>query len=154
MGLFNRKATNDGPKNYKLTAPTVWLFGKSSSGKAVNERTAMQLSAVYACVRVISESMASLPLDLFKWNKDGAVKDREHPLYRVLHDEPNGEMTSFNFRETMVAHQLLWGNAYAQVIRNGKGEVVALYPLMPNRMAVDRDTEGHLYYMGRESWFK
>lgn len=152
MRLFNRKATSDGPKNYKLTAPTVWLFGKSSAGKAVNEKTAMQLSAVYACVRVISESMASLPLDLFKWDRDGAVKDREHPLYRVLHDEPNGEMTSFNFRETMVAHQLLWGNAYAQVIRNQRGQVIGLYPLLPDRMSVERDDDtGAIIYVYKVS---
>jgi HK97 family phage portal protein len=55
-------------------------------------------------------------------------------------------MTSFVFRETLMTHLLLWGNAYAQIIRNGKGEVVALYPLMPNRMTVDRDEDGQLYY--------
>ena len=70
----------------------------------------------------------------------------DHPLYFLLHDEPNPEMTSFVFRETMMTHLLLWGNAYSQIIRNGKGEIVALYPLMPDRMAVDRDKQGRLYY--------
>ena len=70
----------------------------------------------------------------------------DHPLYALLHDEPNPEMTSFIFRETLMTHLLLYGNAYAQVIRNGKGEVVALYPLMPNKMTVDRDQNGQLYY--------
>ena len=55
-------------------------------------------------------------------------------------------MASFNFRETLMSHLLVWGNAFAQVIRNGKGEIVALYPLMPNRMKVDRDDAGRLYY--------
>ena len=55
-------------------------------------------------------------------------------------------MTSFVFRETLMTHLLLWGNAYAQIIRNGKGEIIALYPLMPNRMVVDRDDNGKLYY--------
>ena len=55
-------------------------------------------------------------------------------------------MTSFVFRETLMTHLLLYGNAYAQIIRNGKGEVIALYPLMANRMSVDRDDKGHLYY--------
>ena len=55
-------------------------------------------------------------------------------------------MTSFIFRETLMTHLLLWGNAYSQIIRNGKGEVVALYPLMPDRMKVDRDEHGRLYY--------
>jgi HK97 family phage portal protein len=64
----------------------------------------------------------------------------------LLHDEPNPEMSSFVFRETLMTHLLLWGNAYAQIIRNGKGEVIALYPLIPNRMTVNRDENGQLYY--------
>ena len=64
----------------------------------------------------------------------------------MLHDDPNPEMTSFVFRETMMTHLLLWGNAYAQIIRNGKGEVLGLYPLMPDRMKVDRDDKGQIYY--------
>ena len=107
----------------------------------------MQISAVYACVRVLSEAIASLPLHLYKYTEEGSKeKAIDHPLYLLLHDEPNPEMTSFIFRETMMTHLLLWGNAYAQVIRNGRGEVVALYPLMANRMRVDRDENGHLYY--------
>lgn len=70
----------------------------------------------------------------------------DHPLYHLLHDEPNPEMSSFVFRETLMTHLLLWGNAYAQIIRNGKNEIIALYPLMPNKMSVDRDENGHLYY--------
>lgn len=58
------------------------------------------------------------------------VKAVEHPLYHILHDEPNPEMSSFVFRETLMTHLLLWGNAYAQIIRNGKGEVISLYPLI------------------------
>ena len=76
----------------------------------------------------------------------GKEKAIDHTLYRLLHDEPNPEMSSFIFRETLMTHLLLWGNAYAQIIRNGKGEVVALYPLMPDRMSVDRDKNGRLYY--------
>ena len=83
----------------------------------------------------------------FKYNEDGGKeKAVKHPLYFLLHDEPNPEMTSFVFRETLMTHLLLWGNAYAQIIRNGKGEIIALYPLMPNRMTVDRDNKGQLYY--------
>ena len=72
-------------------------------------------------------------------------------MYHLLHDEPNPEMTSFIFRETLMTHLLLWGNAYAQVIRNGKGEVIALYPLMPNKMSVDRDEQGQFYYTYQRS---
>ena len=107
----------------------------------------MQLTAVYACVRVLSEGVASLPLVTYKEKKDGTkVRAVDHPLYYLLHDEPNPEMTSFSFRETLMMHLLIYGNAFAQIIRNGKGDVVALYPLMPDRMKVDRDEHGHIYY--------
>ena len=107
----------------------------------------MQMTAVYACVRILSEAIAGLPLHLYRYNDEGGKeKALDHPMYLLLHDEPNPEMSSFVFRETLMTHLLLWGNAYAQVIRNGKGEVVALYPLMPNRMTVDRDSFGQLFY--------
>lgn len=124
-----------------------FLFGGTTSGKAVNERTAMQTSAVYACVRILSESIAGLPLHVYRYTSDGG-KERTtmHPLYRMLHDEPNREMTSFVFRETLMAHLLLWGNAYAQIIRDGRGYPVALYPMLPDRMSVDRDSQGELVY--------
>ena len=124
-----------------------FLFGGTTSGKAVNERTAMQTSAVYACVRILSESIAGLPLHVYRYTSDGG-KERTslHPLYRLLHDEPNREMTSFVFRETLMAHLLLWGNAYAQIIRDGRGYPVALYPMLPDRMSVDRDSQGELVY--------
>ncbi|MCD7726387.1 MAG: phage portal protein [Clostridiales bacterium] len=143
-GLFRSR---DKPKD--STAGSAWrfYFGNSSSNKLVSERSAMQVAAVYACVRVLAEAVAQLPLHLYRYTGEGSKeKAADHPLYFLLHDEPNPEMSSFVFRETLMTHILLWGNAYAQIIRNGKGEVVALYPLMPNRMRVDRDEHGRLYY--------
>lgn len=143
-GLFRSR---DKPQNRTAGSSYSFLFGGSTSGKAVTERTAMQMTAVYSCVRILAEAVAGLPLNLFHYLPDGGKeKSFDHPLYRLLHDEPNPEMSSFVFRETLMTHLLLWGNAYAQVIRNGKGEVAALYPLMPNRMTVDRDENGQLYY--------
>ena len=139
--------SRDEPVNRTNGSSYSFLFGPTYSGKRVNEQTAMQMTAVYSCVRVISEAMASLPLHLYRYNESGGKeKATDHPLYFLLHDEPNPEMTSFVFRETALTSLLLWGNSYSQVIRNGKGEVVALYPLMPNRMTVDRDDKGRLYY--------
>jgi len=124
-----------------------FLFGQSSAGTNVNERSAMQMTAVYACVRVLAESVACLPLHLYRKRDDGnRVKAAEHPLFFLLHDEPNPEMTSFVFRETLMTHLLLFGNAYAQILRNGRGDVLGLYPLMPNRMTVERDDAGRLFY--------
>ncbi len=121
--------------------------GGSSSGTYVSEQTAMQLTAVYDCVRIISESIAGLPLHLYRIKANGSrEKATDLSLYGLLHDEPNPEMTSFVFREPMMTHLLLWGNAFSQIIRNNRGEVVALYPLMPHKMTVDRDSKGRLYY--------
>ena len=143
-GLFRSR---DKPQNRTAGSTYSFFLGGTTSGKAVTERTAMQMTAVYSCVRILSEAVAGLPLHVYRYNDSGGKeKAVEHPLYLLLHDEPNPEMTSFVFRETLMTHLLLWGNAYAQIIRNGKGEVVALYPLMPNKMTVDRDENGHLYY--------
>ena len=139
--------SRDKPQNRTSGSWYSFFFGGSTAGKNVNERSAMQMTAVYSCVRILAEAVAGLPLHLYRYKEDGGKeKALDHPLYNLLHDEPNPEMSSFVFRETLMTHLLLWGNAYAQIIRNGKGEVIALYPLMPNRMVVDRDTKGRLYY--------
>ena len=142
-GLFRSR---DKPSN-KIGGGWSFLFGGTTSGKAVNERTAMQTSAVYACVRILAESVAGLPLHVYERTANGSKSTKpSHPLYRLLHDEPNREMTSFVFRETLMSHLLLWGNAYAQIIRDGRGFPIALYPLLPDRMAVDRNESGELVY--------
>lgn len=112
----------------------------------------MQMTAVYSCVRILSEAVASLPVHVYRYNSSGGKeKALDHPLYFLLHDEPNPEMTSFAFRETLMTHLLLFGNAYAQIIRNGKGDIVGLYPLMPDRMTVNRDEQGKIYYQYQKS---
>ena len=141
--------SRDKPQN-RIGSAFSFLFGSTTSGKTVNERTAMQTTAVYACVRILSEAIAGLPLHVYQYRLDGS-KERipMHPLYHLLHDEPNPEMTSFVFRETLMSHLLLWGNAYAQIVRNGRGQVVALYPLLPNNMEVNRAGNGELIYTYR-----
>ncbi len=143
--LFSPRAK---PTNQLNGSAFSFLFGGTTSGARVSERSAMQMTAVYACVRILAEAVAGLPLHLFEINATGgSEKAQSHRLYRLLHDEPNPEMTSFVFRETLMTHLLLWGNAFAQIIRNGKGEVVALYPLMPGKMIVDRDSAGRICYV-------
>ena len=137
--------SRDKPQDSVSAAPTFY-FGTSASGKSVNPRQAVQVSAVYACVRVIAETIASLPIGVYEDTDDGTQKVKDHPLYRIIHDEPNSEMTSFIWRETMLTHLLLWGNSYCQIIRSGRGAVVGLYPLLPDHMEVDRDTDGNLTY--------
>ena len=141
-GLFRAR---DKPQDSVSAAP-VFYFGTSGSGKSVTVQSAIQLSTVYACVRVISETIASLPLGIYETVNDGNEKATDHPLYKLLHDEPNSEMTSFVFREVMLAHLLLYGNSYSQIIRSGKNQVIGLYPLLPDHMDVDRDSKGNLTY--------
>ena len=107
----------------------------------------MQLSAVYACVQVISKTIASLPLVVFKERPDGgADRAPNHPLFKVLHSQPNSWQTSFEFRQMMQAHLLLRGNAYAQIVPGPRGFVDQLLPLHPDRVRVKRLENGRLLY--------
>lgn len=128
----------------------TFVFGRADSGEKVDEKSAMQIATVYACVRLLAESVAVLPLHLYHYSDgEGSSKEkaRDHPLYRLLYRQPNPEMTSFSFWETMTTHLLLWGNAYAQIIRDGKNNVLSLYPLQPENVEVDRDENGRIYYI-------
>ena len=145
FSFFFRSRDKPKPQD-AVSAAQTFYFGQSASGKVVNPRSAVQVSTVYACVRVIAETIASLPLSIYRTTDNGKEKADDHPLQRLLHDEPNHEMTSFIWRETMATHLLLWGNSYCQIIRNGRNKIVGLYPLLPDRMDVDRDKDGVLTY--------
>ncbi len=137
MGIFSGLfRSRDKPKDSYDSPSYSYFFGRTHAGKRVNDRTAMQQTAVYACVRVLSEALAQLPLHLYKYTDKGKERVPKHPLYFLLHDQPNPEMTSFIFRETLMSHLLIFGNAYAQIIRNGRDEVLGLYPLMPDKVRV------------------
>lgn len=127
----------------------TFSFGTASSGERVDEQSAMQISTVYACVRLLAETVAALPLHLYRYTDGGKGKESacDHPLYRILYRQPNDEMSSFIWRETMMTHLLLWGNAYSQIIRDGRNQVLGLYPLLPENVEVDRDGQGELYYI-------
>lgn len=144
--LLGLRGARDKPTN-SYNSGVSFLFGRSTSGISVNERTAMQTTAVYSCVRILAEAIASLPLHLYRYTDKGKERVFDHPLYHILHDEPNEEMTSFVFREVLMSHLLIWGNAYAQIIRDGRGQVLGLYPLLPDKMEVDRAENGELYYI-------
>jgi phage portal protein, HK97 family len=150
MGILERlglKRQRGEPKNKYEGNDFSLLFGRTTSGKTVNERTALQTTAVYACVRILSETIASLPLHVYRYTEGGKAKDTEHVLYTLLHDEPNPDMTSFVFRETLMSHLLIWGNAYSQILRDRSGQVIGLYPLLPDQMRVHRSEKGKLFYV-------
>jgi HK97 family phage portal protein len=143
LALKRRKAKNELNTG---TAQSIFVGGGSVAGPFVNEQNALSTAAVYACVRVISETVAGLPLHLFREIDDGLEVAKDHKLNRLLHTAPNPEMTSFALRETMLAHLLLWGNSYVQILRDGAGRVAALYPLLPSKMEVSRSEAGEIYY--------
>jgi len=137
-----RKAFEDFIKGVDLDGGAV-----SFSGASVDEQSAMRTSAVYACVKILAETVASLPLHLFRNGKDGRKEQAtKHPLYACLYETPNPESTSFNFREQMMTSLLLWGNAYARIVRDGRGHVAELWYLKPNAMTIRRTDEGFLEY--------
>lgn len=112
---------------------------RSPAGVSVTEGKASTYSAVYACVRVIAETLASLPLQIHQDLGDGRRRYApEHPLAALLAREPNPDNTSFYWRETKQAHALLWGNGYSRIEMTRGGEVRAIYPLEPWRMTPER----------------
>ena len=126
-----------------------WTYtGISTSGQQVNQASSMTYSAVWAAVRAISEGVASLPLQVFRRGHDGSrSKANDHPLYRILHDQPNPEMSALTFRETLMGHALVWGNGYAEIVRDkNSGRVQQLWPLDPSLVEPVRDENGELYY--------
>lgn len=143
LNLAYRTLTLRDPEIIKL------LGGGSTSaaGVAVSETTALNLSAVKQAVQLLAGSQASLPLHLLeRVGERGKRRAREHRVYRLLHDEPNPETTSFVFRETLQAHALLWGNAYAEIERDKAARPLALWAITPDRVTVKRDAAGALSY--------
>lgn len=121
------------------------------AGVPVTADNSLSLSAVWGCVNLISGSISSLPLQLYRGGDDGdRVMLRSHPLYRVLHDSPNADQTALDFWDFMAMSLELWGNAYARIERLG-GKVVALVPVWPNRISVRRETGGVLRYRWTDS---
>ena len=132
-----------------LTTPGFWgdyLGTESFTGKTVGVDGALQLSTVWACVRLISETISTLPLGFYERQPDGSRRiASDHPLYEVLHNQPNADMTAVTFWEVAVASMLLWGNFYCEIVRSRSG-IVALNFLIPERMTVRRLPDGSLEY--------
>lgn len=123
--------------------PNHWIvraFGaRTKSGILVNEWSALNLPVVYACVGRISNPIGMFPIQVFRREADGtAVEDKDHKLNTILRRRPNPYMNARTLKKTGQAHALLWGNAYLEIQRNNRGEVVGLWPLMPWATHPDR----------------
>jgi HK97 family phage portal protein len=144
MGLFDRFFSR---KSAGSVIAEVLRGTQTASGAHVNVDSAMRVAAVYACVRVISETIGSLPLHVYqRRNTGGKTIYREHPLYKLLHSQPNSWQTSFEFREMMQAHFELRGNAYAYKSMDQRGNVLELLPLHPDRVEVKQLRDMSLEY--------
>lgn len=119
----------------------------TSAGQNVTVNTALQLSTVWSCVRLIAETISTLPL--FLYEKQGKLRQLapEHPLYVLIHESPNADMTAVEFWEAVVSQLLLWGNAYVLKSFNGAGKIVALDPLDPAKMTVRRTNDGAVTFI-------
>jgi len=111
----------------------------------VNAKTAESISTVYACISAISETIASLPFEVYKRTDTGREKAKQHPLYKLIHDKPNGWQTALEFREMLQRHVLLRGNGYAEILRDSRG-IKALIPLHPDSVTLLLNHNGNLVY--------
>lgn len=151
LELFERRQSPENPST-NLSDPDAWFWNwagasPTHSGKTISEASAMRVIAVYACVRILAESVASLPLILYRRRPDGG-KERatDHPYYRLLHDSPNPWNTSFGWRETIQGHAAIRGNGYNLLERARNGRIVAIWPMMPTDAVPELD--------GRQLWYR
>lgn len=130
---------------------------RKSAGNSVTPGNALSVTAYWACLRVLSETVGSLPLITYERLPQGKARAQQHRLYRLLHDQPNELMTAISLRETMTLHMASWGNAYALLIYDESGQVVEIWPMRPDRV-LEKRTQGNrrLYHYqwdnGRMEW--
>lgn len=151
FGLFKKKEDRA-----TLRTPSSWLFGalgggKVASGVTVNESTALQYSAVYAAIRLLSESVAGLPLHTFERLDEGKRRANAHPVAGLLSHSINSNISSYAFRQTLMGHVLTYGNGYAEIVRDGSGNPVELLQITPDRVRVDQDSNGTVTYIVDET---
>lgn len=158
VGLRSRAQTRSTSSRSDLTKPSPELLealgvASSSNGAVrVNENTAMRISAVFACVRVLAESVAQLPLKLYQKTDAGPIEVTDHPAAQLLSMEPNGWQTAFEFREWVQAMLALRGNAYVLVVRNEAYEPVTLVPVHPDKVQVVKHRNGVSYLIDGKSY--
>lgn len=146
MGLFTKAANAIIARGLGLQDQRLyhWFAGEpSDSGESVSVETSMQLDVVWACVKLIAETIATLPLHLYRRGSDGfGVIADDHPLYRVLHDKPNADMTAVEYWTAKVGAKLLWGNGFSAIERGAQGRVVSIVPMRPDRVTIRPNSDG------------
>lgn len=147
LNPFRNAVQPDTPaRNARTSADVAALIQDVYGTNNVNDDTAMRVSAVYACVRLLSNSVGFLPLSLFKKDGDTHAIAEKHPAHSLMSYRPNNWQTPFEFESLMTAHKLLRGNAYAYKTTDAKGNTIALTPLDPTKMVVSQDDSLNLVY--------
>ncbi len=129
-------------KRTDMQKPESWLLNRGSMSKTglyIDETNALKISTVFSCVRILSETVASMPLITYRSTDKGKERAIDHSLYALLHNRPNPEISPYTFNQMVVAHMSLWGNAYCQIIFSGDGRPMEFWPLLPNKMTVVRN---------------
>lgn len=150
--LMNRLSAALGALRGNLTEPPPWLLSMlgaptSAAGVDVIPETSITLAAVWDCVNILSQTVGTLPLIVYQNGAAGKKKALNHPLWSILHDRPNPEMTSMVWRMVMMTHLGLWGNHYSQIVRDQIGRPIGLWPIHPQRVRMMRDIiTQKLYY--------
>jgi HK97 family phage portal protein len=146
-GLFAKilgMETREDGGDYQVVVDAMAVNRESASG-FITPTSAMKISAVFACVRILAETLGSLPLILYERVAEGKRRAQNHYLYNVLHDRPNELMTAFEFREAIQGHLALWGNAYIQTEYDARGRITELWPLLPSMMHLTK-RDGYMRY--------
>lgn len=145
--LFARKHAPEEKRNINEVLTSIGWGGGTWSGASVTPDSAMTNTAVLACVRILSETLASLPLITYeRMRPRGKQRAVNFYLYGLLHDAPNPVMTSMEFREALQGHLALWGNAYSEIETDARGRIANLWPLRPDKMREIKKIDDRLYY--------
>lgn len=147
MGFFSGLLETRAQSFMDLLLSTRGLGYETATGKKITVHNAMQYSAVFAAQRILAEDSASLPLILYRRLRPrGKERATDHRLFNILHAIANPEMTAYELRELLVSHTAMWGNGYSEIQRDRGGRIIALWPLRPDRVDVQRGWDGQLYY--------
>ena len=149
MGIFDFFKTEKRSSNFLTSAN---LYGTSTSGVRVSEKSSIGLTAVWASIRLLSETIASLPINVYRMDETSKFIDYANPLNTLISTSPSPQYTSYNFIESMMTNLLLWGNAYAQIIRNGGARAIELRIISPELVEPFKsDDDGLIYYKIKDS---
>jgi HK97 family phage portal protein len=144
-GLFSRRGVKLSNRDDAETMRAALTSNASAAGKRVSPETVLNLATAWSCIRLLSETIGTLPLQVYRRDGETKTVDRDNPLYALLHDSPNADQTAAEFIEAIVACLCLWGNFYAEKIYFGE-RLIAIQQLRPDLVTVKRNARNRRVY--------